>query len=38
MSELASPIVGALSPFGDAVFPQPAEVLPYVHPVTVVNR
>ncbi len=38
VSELASPIVGALSPFGDAVFPQPAEVLPYVHPVTVVNR
>ena len=38
MSELASPVAGALSPFGDVAFPQPASVLPYVHPVTVVNR
>jgi hypothetical protein len=27
-----------LSPFGDVVFPVPADDLPYVHPVTVVNR
>ena len=38
MSELASPMVGALSPFGDVTFPLPASALPYVHPVTVVNR
>lgn len=38
VSELASPVVGALSPFGDTTFPVPATDLPYVHPVTVVNR
>jgi hypothetical protein len=38
VSELASPVVGALSPFGDVTFPLPASTLPYVHPVTVVNR
>lgn len=38
VSELASPIVGALSPFGEVTFPVPASTLPYVHPVTSVNR
>jgi hypothetical protein len=38
VSELASDRVGALSPFGDLVFPLPADELPYVHPVTDVNQ
>jgi hypothetical protein len=38
VSELASPVVGALSPFGEITFPVPASTLPYVHPVTSVNR
>jgi hypothetical protein len=38
VSELASPMVGALSPFGEVTFPVPASTLPYVHPVTSVNR
>jgi len=38
VSELASDRTGALSPFGDLVFPLPANDLPYLHPVTVVNR
>lgn len=38
VSELASDRVGALSPFGDLTFPVPASTLPYLHPVTVVNR
>jgi hypothetical protein len=38
VSELATDRVGALSPFGDLVFPLPANDLPYVHPVTVVNQ
>ncbi|MCV7258423.1 hypothetical protein [Mycobacterium shimoidei] len=38
VSELAADRVGALSPFGDLVFPLPPDDLPYVHPVTVVNR
>ncbi|KAA8969985.1 hypothetical protein [Mycobacterium sp.] len=38
VSELATDRTGALSPFGDLVFPLPAENLPYLHPVTVVNR
>lgn len=38
VSELASDRVGALSPFGDVAFPVPADDLPYLHPVTVVNR
>jgi hypothetical protein len=38
VSELATDRTGALSPFGELVFPQPAEELPYVHPVTVVNK
>lgn len=38
VSELAAPVQGALSPFGDVVFPVPAEELPYEHPVTEINR
>ncbi len=38
VSELASDRVGALSPFGTLVFPVPASSLPYIHPVTVINR
>ena len=38
VSELVADRTGALSPFGDVVFPVPADDLPYVHPVTVVNR
>ena len=38
VSELASDRVGALSPFGNVTFPLPADDLPYLHPVTVVNR
>jgi hypothetical protein len=38
VSELATDRTGALSPFGDVVFPVPSDDLPYVHPVTVVNR
>jgi hypothetical protein len=38
VSELVCDRTGALSPFGDLVFPVPSNDLPYVHPVTVVNR
>ena len=38
VSELATDRTGALSPFGDVEFPVPSDDLPYVHPVTVVNR
>ena len=38
VSELAADRVGALSPFGDVTFPLPASDLPYLHPVTVVNK
>ena len=38
VSELASDRVGALSPFGDLTFPVPASTLPYIHPVTSVNK
>ena len=38
VSELASDRVGALSPFGTLVFPVPASSLPYIHPVTDINR
>ena len=36
VTELASPVAGGLSPFGDVEFPL-AEV-PYVHPTTVINK
>jgi hypothetical protein len=38
VSELATDRTGALSPFGDVEFPVPSTDLPYLHPVTVVNR
>lgn len=38
VSELVTDRTGALSPFGDLVFPVPSNDLPYVHPVTVVNK
>lgn len=38
VSELRTDRAGALSPFGDVVFPLPSEELPYLHPVTTVNR
>jgi hypothetical protein len=38
VTELASDRQGSLSPFGELAFPLPAEDLPYVHPVTVVNK
>ena len=38
VSELKTDRTGALSPFGELVFPLPATDLPYLHPVTVVNR
>lgn len=38
VSELVSDRTGALSPFGELVFPLPTDDLPYLHPVTVVNR
>lgn len=36
VTELASPVQGSLSPFGDLEFPLPE--VPYVHPVTVINK
>jgi hypothetical protein len=38
VSELVTDRTGALSPFGDLVFPVESDHLPYVHPVTVINR
>lgn len=38
VSELAADRTGALSPFGELTFPLPADDLPYLHPVTVVNK
>ncbi len=38
VSELVADRTGALSACGEVVFPRPAVGLPYVHPVTVVNR
>jgi hypothetical protein len=36
VSELASPLQGSLSPFGEVEFP--LEEVPYVHPVTEINK
>ncbi len=36
VSELAAPVQGSLSPFGELEFPLPE--VPYVHPVTEINR
>ena len=38
VSELASPVQGALSPFGEVEFPLPADQVPYTHPHTEINR
>jgi hypothetical protein len=38
VSELLSDRTGALSPYGELVLPLPPTDLPYLHPVTVVNR
>ncbi|MBJ8344218.1 hypothetical protein [Antrihabitans sp. YC2-6] len=39
VTELSSSRSGGLSPYGENLeFPLPAEDLPYVHPVTVINR
>lgn len=38
VSEFAAHLSGALSPFGDVEFPQPAAGLPYIHPKTEINR
>jgi hypothetical protein len=38
VSELAAPLQGALSPFGEVVFPLPPEQLSYQHPHTEINR
>lgn len=39
VTELVAARAGSLSPFGeDTAFPVPVETLPYVHPVTVINR
>jgi hypothetical protein len=38
VSELVTDRTGALSPFGELAFPLPSDDLPYLHPVTVVNR
>ncbi|HXV93831.1 MAG TPA: hypothetical protein VD813_11065 [Pseudonocardia sp.] len=36
VTELASPLQGSLSPFGEIEFPLPE--VPYVHPVTEINK
>jgi hypothetical protein len=36
VSELASPVQGSLSPFGDLEFP--LDTVPYEHPVTKINK
>ncbi|GGM43493.1 hypothetical protein GCM10012275_13090 [Longimycelium tulufanense] len=38
VTELASPLQGALSPYGEVTFPLPSDELPYRHPVTEINR
>jgi len=38
VSDLNSDRQGALSPFGDLNFPLAGDQIPYVHPVTVINR
>ncbi|BBZ68649.1 MAG: hypothetical protein U0R77_01710 [Mycolicibacterium insubricum] len=38
VSELVCDRTGSLSPFGEVTFPLPYQELPYLHPVTVVNR
>jgi hypothetical protein len=38
VSELVADRTGALSPFGEITFPVPADELPYIQPVTVINK
>jgi hypothetical protein len=38
VSEAATDRTGALSPFGELTFPLPSDDIPYLHPVTVVNK
>ena len=38
VSELAAPVQGALSPFGELTFPLPPDELAYEHPHTEINR
>ena len=38
VTELINKVAGANSPFGDVVFPVPAEQLSYVHPYTRINK
>lgn len=38
VSEFNADRQGALSPFGEVEFPLPGDQLPYIHPVTVINR
>ncbi len=38
VSEFNADRQGALSPFGEIEFPIPGDEIPYVHPVTVINR
>jgi hypothetical protein len=38
VSELAAPVQGALSPFGEVIFPLPPDQLLYQHPHTEINR
>ena len=38
VTELAADRQGSLSPFGEVAFPLPEDEVPYVHPVTRINR
>jgi hypothetical protein len=38
VSELVADRTGAMSPFGEITFPVPADDLPYLHPITLINR
>jgi hypothetical protein len=38
VSEFTADRQGALSPFGELDFPLPGNEIPYIHPVTVINR
>ncbi|MEU5852229.1 hypothetical protein [Saccharopolyspora shandongensis] len=38
VSELLSDLQGALSPYGDTNFPLRQDAVPYVHPVTRINK
>jgi hypothetical protein len=38
VSEFNADRQGALSPFGEVEFPLPGDQVPYIHPVTIINR